>query len=68
MLMLMLSGQPAHQCGGGSRLALLKSLPKPNKQEHAAHRRENWGQINHRPPPDSGILGRICSDCNGNEG
>ena len=31
MLMLMLSGQPAHQCGRGSRLALLDSPPKPNK-------------------------------------
>ena len=56
-----------HQCSRGSRLALLESLPKPNKQQHAANRREEWDQTNHRPPPDSGILRPICSDCNGNE-
>ena len=64
---LMLSGQPAHQRGRGIRSALLESLPNPGKQQHAAQRHNEWNRINHRAPPDSGILGRICSERNGNQ-
>ena len=69
---MILSGQRAHQCGRmfprGSRLALLESLPKPDKQQHAAQRHEEWNRINHHPSPDSGILGQTCSEGNANEG
>ena len=39
-------------CSRESCLALLESLPKPNKQQHAAQRHKEWNQLSHRPPPD----------------
>jgi hypothetical protein len=54
--MLMLSGQPAPSTLGCSRescLALLESLPKPNKQQHAAQRHKEWNQLSHRRPRSS---------------